>query len=223
MTQLTVEDIAKLEDEPTKTEILKPSKELVAQILYIVAHLKKTYPHIEDDVIIYKATLEYFKQANLGIHPKDEIPTLYVFYIEVFKSFQQLFFDDSALDQTLYTEATLCIFNIYLKCSDEIMARRLLVFACEALHEIITEQVARSADIKQTILNHLSTVALISYSVKEYIKGRRRPQNFPYIAWLLSFFKQAMMSNDLDFMTNNEALRDVNKQLAKRAKVIHIG
>lgn len=181
-------------------------------------------------LILYFALQEILKDESSFKNAETKLGFMFSYYLETYRLIKATSQpkDKALQSQLLYNEALLSFFDLYFERSQDILVRRLFVKAVEAIHQVMiayqasdTRLLEASYSFKKSI-NYLSNIALITQTIKEYLKGNKRFANDAYIHWLKDFFTKALYTQDLDFIENYPHFSKVITQISHNAKTIFI-
>ncbi len=181
-------------------------------------------------LILYLTLQEVLKQEASFKHDETKLGFVFSYYLESYRliraSSQP---EEKTLQaQLLYTEALLSFFDLYFEKGQDILVRRLLAKALEAMHHVMTAYQASDTRLQDASysfkksINYLSNIALITQTIKEYLKGKKRLANDAYVHWLKDFFTKALYTQDLTFIDTHPHFSQVIKQLSHKAKTISL-
>ena len=178
---------------------------------------------------LYLVTKEYLRVQHQTLNRDAAVAAFFTYYIESYRALQQSKkaiaapegMEVSPPDAFSYNEAALSLLDLYLLRPTDILVRRMAAQAVMSLTEIIiTIQGYTEEHSAKDQLGHLSGVAIMAQSVRDYMRGIRRKENYAYMRWLREFLARATSTRDLSFMNHDEVLKDVLGQLTRRERVI---
>jgi hypothetical protein len=212
--------------ETLEQNILKPHPDLVAVIVGITSTIIEESPEVTVAEALYLAVKECVKAQHPK--PKDLTPSVFAYYLEAYSAF--MLYKHNHMQTTLtasplklYNEAALSVFDLYAKWPFDKMVRAMLQMAARAFHQVsIAFHTVHNERPMAETFGDLSTIALLSQTVGEYVKGSRRSKNYAYIAWLKTFFEETLNTPDLSFMKDNPTLGAVVTQISKSVPVIKV-
>ena len=223
-----------VDEESVSKEITKVQPKLVIGILSVTLTALEDQPEgssCGEIETLYLTIKQFLWTLTKKTHNKDLTSAIFAYYIEAYralqyyKEFQVLvdFEDVSVRKVTLYNEAALSLFDLYLLRSSDPIVRRLLQLSAEALQQIVITHQSANEDAKAVdIISELSTVALLSQTLKDYVKGQGRHRNFSYIKWLRAFYQKILSTLDLSFIKEDSIVLDVVKQVSSSKKIIDV-
>lgn len=219
-----------VEDTHPSREIFKPHPGLIAEILITALVVIDEDPKLNELEVLFTSVREFIHRTSPTDKPESVISAIFAYYIEVYRTLHSMrkrsAGEDASADPQylkLYNEATLSLFDLYLACPNDLTIRRTIPLAAMALNEVaVAHQSADESRPIKEVIENLSTIALISQSVREYVKGTRRRKNFEYIEWLRGFYAKLLSDHDLSFMKEDPVLKIVIPQITKSEKVIEV-
>lgn len=220
------------EEVPQTQDLLKPHPGTIIAIVTTVLLLTEKDKKANELEVLYLTIKQHLLSFN-GVRKAkiDLSSSLFAYYLEAYRALQ--FCKRVAEDKTLspqdpkilslYNDAALSLFDLYLICPNDGLIRRLLPLSAQALNDVVTVYQSSDEDISaKEVLNTLSTIALLTQTVRSYTKGIKRRKNYPYIKWLKSFFEKAVSTKDLSFMKEDDLFKHVISQITNNESVIHI-
>lgn len=178
---------------------------------------------------LYLTAKEFIKQQRDRSRSIDFTPALFAYYIESYRALRlyknKQLEDPQTLNLVrLHNDAALSVFDLYARRPFDVTVRKMLLIATRALHKVsIAYNTIHSEDRPmRELIGDLSNIALLSETIRDYVRGTRRERNYPYIAWLKTFFEQVVETPDLNFMADNPTLSDVLFQVTHRAKTVTV-
>lgn len=208
----------------------KPDPDRVVIIVssaFIVLEKNTTYslPYI-----LYLTTQEILKKDPSFTNDDSKVGFLFSYYLESYRLIKVMLTSETDITKShlLYNEALLSFFDLYKLKPNDILIRRLFVKSLESMHRVLISyesserrQRYRTYSFKQAI-GYLSNIALISQTVKDFIKGKRRDSNLKYIEWLNHFFQKALYTDDISFIETYPHFSNVIKQITEKSLTITI-
>lgn len=180
--------------------------------------------------ILYLTLKEVLKDDPSFINNDTKLGFIFSYYLESYRLIKaSLQSEEKPLQsQLLYNEALLSFFKLYHESSQDILVRRLLVKSLEAMQQVVVAYQASDTRLQEVSysfkksVNYLSNIALLTHTLKEYIKGKKRFANDDYIHWLEGFFTKALYTQDLSFIEDYPHFNKVITQISNKAKTIFI-
>jgi hypothetical protein len=207
------------EDEPTELNAARP--ELVGVMTAMSLQMIKNRPDITEPVMIYTVVSNYLREIYHSEKGGSIAPLVFVYYLEVHRAAQLFREGHAALDKDSRTVAALSIFDLYQKAMDQSIVRVMVDMSAKALQDVITKVNAHKHEhVTQTLMSNLSSLALITQTVREYTKGVYRKRNQLYIAWVGNFLKKASEDLDAAFAGEPTDVKYVLDALTNRARKI---
>lgn len=208
-------------------DVLSPDLRVVGAIVAIALE-EQSDP--SQDVLsrLFLTTREFIRTQFTTANTGDISPIVFAYYLEAHRT-ASIYANKSKTNpveldlMALYHSATLSVFDVYLKFPNNTTARKMVKLAAESFYKVSVAFHTVQTDIPtKEALSNLSTLALIAGTVKEYIKGKRRKENYQYITWLREFFVRTLKDPDLAFIKDDTVVKSVVDQLIKKRPSITI-
>ncbi len=229
---MTSTDTEVKEDVVSTKEICKVHPGLMVGIISTMLAVMQDNHRANELELLYFTVKKFIRSQLASSSTTDVIAaTIFTYYIEAHRTFEilKLNKEDAPYVPTelqnlrMYNTATLSIFDLYTQLPNESTIHRMLMMATESLREVVTLQQSNNEERQVSeIIADLSSVALFSQSIKDYIKPLKRRRNFPYIRWLKTFFEKLLTQPDLKFMKEDPILKSVLSQVTNRKSVVVI-
>lgn len=229
---MTSTDIEVREDIVDSKEICKVNPGLMIGIISTMLAVMEDNHRANELELLYFTVKRFIRSQLSPSSTTDEIVSIiFTYYIEAHRTFAilRLNKEDTPYVPTdlenlrMYNTAALSIFDLYIQLSNDTTVRRMLMMVTETLREIVTLQQSNNEQRPVTeIIADLSSVALFSHSIKDYIKPLKRRKNFAYIRWLKTFFEKLLSQPNLEFIKEDKILKTVLTQVTNRKSVVVI-
>lgn len=229
---MTSTDTEVKEDVADTKEICKVHPGLMVGIISTMLAVMQDNHRANELELLYFTVKKFIKSQLASSATTDAIiATIFTYYIEAHRTFEILKLNKEDMPYVptdlenlkMYNAAALSIFDLYTQLPNESTVRRMLMMATESLREVVTLQQSNNEERQVTeIIADLSSVALFSHSIKDYIKPLKRRKNYPYILWLKSFFEKLLSQPNLEFMKEDLILKAALTQVTNRKSVVVI-
>lgn len=225
---LDVDSLDTVSEESPTQDVTRPHPETLKAILGITFKIITDDPSADRLEVLYLATKQTIWAKKYTESVQDLAPILFAHYLEAFRALRVLENkqDESKADlnlMLLYNDAALSLFDLYLHRPHDQQVRKLLTLATKSLQQVAVSYHTVHTDREtMDVIGDISTVTMLSETVRDYLKGQKRIRNYDYIRWLKSFFENMIKNPDLSFMKDDVVLKSVLTQVTKRSTVIKV-
>lgn len=221
MTDELVEEKVFAEQVVEADDILTVNTDLLKLMTTLTQSTIENNPEGNVADIVYLTVKSVLRHPDVRPNVGSVIPAIFVYYLETHKAVRGVSGLSPQVNTQYTNEAALELFDLYVANWNDHTLRRLIDLSARSFHEVLVSKLSQAKDLDiKVAMGRLSNIALFTETVNIYISSSKRKKNIGYMAWLKTFFAQALASEDLSFMESDETVKFVIRQLINNTKVI---
>ena len=220
MSDAIIEEALRSQEQEESQEISRHNPDLLNLMTALIGDTTEKEPEAKVTEVVYLTVKSVLRSPQIRPTVGSVIPAIFAYYIEAYDLHARISRSDE-IGQPFKNEAVLGLFDLYVEDHNDHTLRRLVDMGAKAIHEVIVGKLAQIEDLKMDeVMAPLSTIALLTETVNDYIGSSRRKKNVAYIAWLRTLLEKVLDSHDLAIVETDEELKLILPQIINRAPVI---